>query len=214
MDFQSLRKEYEDHGIDIPDLVDSPLEQLRLWMEEASQKSPGTWFEPNAMALATADGTGDVSVRVVLIKGIKPQGVIFFTNYSSFKGRQLDDNPRCSAVVHWPYLNRQVRFSGRIQKSTRQDSEEYFRSRPRQAQLSASVSAQSEVVKSRSELEDAVAALLQQLGDSPVPVPENWGGYWIAPQEFEFWQGRTHRLHDRIAYRRSPIEWVKVRLAP
>jgi pyridoxamine-phosphate oxidase len=213
--YQALRKEYEDQGIDIHDLADCPFGQLEMWTHDAAEKSPGAWFEANAMSLATADCRGAVSVRIVLIKGISPDGILFFTNYESFKGRQLKENPNCSAAVHWPYLGRQVRFSGRVVKTSRQVSEQYFHSRPRDAQLSACISLQSAEIASRDELENQHDLLREQLGSEKlVPLPDNWGGYAILATEFEFWQGRSNRLHDRIAYRRQGQQWVKSRLAP
>lgn len=175
---------------------------------------PGKWFEPNAMALATADKTGRVSVRYVLLKGIVAEGIRFFTNYDSDKGKQLASNARCSVAFHWPYLGRQVRIEGAVEKTTREVSEEYFHSRPRGSQIGAAVSPQSASIGLRTELEEKREAMLKTLGDSPVPLPENWGGYLIRPDRFEFWQGRRDRLHDRIVYKLENGRWEIVRLAP
>ena len=216
MDFQAIRKEYEDRGIESTDLDESPIRQLELWLRQATDHAPGNWFETNAMALATAGTHGEVTVRYVLLKGIDPDGIRFFTNYGSIKARQLDANPNCSAALHWPFLGRQVRISGTAKKTSRQVSEQYFHSRPRGAQLGASISPQSETIVSRSELEHRLQELESRIGDAVIPLPDDWGGYLIQPTEFEFWQGRTNRLHDRIVYRREgpTSQWSKQRLAP
>ena len=177
MDFQSMRKEYEDRGIDTDQLDVCPIRQLEQWISEATEKCPGSWFEPNAMALATCGNDGKVSVRQVLFKGITAEGIRFFTNYSSAKGQQLAQNPNCSVSLHWPYQGRQVRVSGKAEKTDRQVSQQYFHSRPRGAQLSAAVSDQSTIIASFGELQRRVNELESVLGDRPVPLPENWGGY-------------------------------------
>lgn len=200
MDFQAIRKEYEDLGIEIGQLDRCPLKELSKWIDDAAAKSPEPWFEANAMALATADSAGNVSVRYVLLKGILDDGIQFFTNYQSAKGRQLAANPNCSAVLHWPYLGRQVRISGQAEKTPRSVSEDYFHSRPRAAQISATVSQQSAQLSSRSELEAKTKDYTDQMQGQELPLPEQWGGYLIRPVEVEFWQGRSNRLHDRIVY--------------
>lgn len=216
MDFQAIRKEYEDRGIDPSELDVCPLKQLELWMQEATSQSPGDWFETNAMALATAGSDGIVSVRVVLLKGLDRAGLRFYTNYDSHKGQQLAANANCSAVLHWPYQGRQVRVVGTAAKTPREDSESYFHSRPYDSQLGAAVSAQSSPLDSRAELESRFERLRSELDGATVPLPENWGGYLLTPTEIEFWQGRTNRLHDRVVYRRSSASapWTKTRLAP
>ena len=216
MDFQAIRKEYEDRGIDAQDLDESPIRQFEIWLQDATDGSPGRWFEQNAMALATADSNGTVSVRYVLLKGIVAEGIRFFTNYDSVKARQLQSNSKCSVAFHWPFMGRQVRISGIAEKTSREVSAEYFDSRPRGSQLSASISNQSGRVGSRAELESQLAEIEQQFDNAKVPLPENWGGYLIRPDEFEFWQGRTNRLHDRIAYHLDTAtqNWQKTRLAP
>lgn len=214
MDFKALRKEYEDHGIEIDAMDDCPMAQLRQWLAEASEKSPGNWFEANAMALATCDKAGRVAVRYVLLKGVEENGIRFFTNYESAKGKQLESNPHCSVVFHWPYMGRQIRISGTTEKTSREISEAYFHSRPRGAQIGAAASNQSKSLPSRKELEEKMASLEQELEGSPVPLPDQWGGYLIKPEELEFWQGRTNRLHDRIVYTKQAGSWTKCRLAP
>ena len=214
MDFQAIRKEYEDQGIDAKMLQACPLEQLKLWLAEATEKVPGRWFESNVMALATCGKEFHVGVRYVLLKEIVAEGIHFFTNYDSAKGQQLSENPNCSCALHWPYLGRQVRISGKAEKTSREVSERYFHSRPRGAQISAAISPQSSTIVNRNALQSELDRLASELGDRPVPLPENWGGYLVRPDEFEFWQGRSNRLHDRIIYCKGPEKWVKKRLAP
>lgn len=213
-DFQKIRKEYEDNGIDIHDLDPLPLRQLELWMDAANSCSPGRWFETNAMALATADENGNVGARYVLLKGIDDDGILFFTNYDSEKGQQLAVNPNCSVALHWPFMGRQIRIQGSATKTSQEVSEKYFHSRPRSAQIGAAVSNQSKQLSSRQELEERVAAYTNEIGDAEVPRPDHWGGYKIHPVRFEFWQGRTSRLHDRIVYQKDGKNWSKFRLAP
>jgi len=214
MDFQKIRKEYENRGIDPSQLAADPLVQLKAWYEEAQENCPGRWFETNAMALATTDLAGHVTLRWVLLKGITDEGIQFFTNYESTKGKQLEANPRAAVAIHWPYLGRQVRIEGATEKTTREISEEYFHLRPRGAQLSALASRQSAMVESREQLEQARAALERQHKSQPIPLPEFWGGYLLRPDQFEFWQGREDRLHDRIVYTREESNWRLARLSP
>ncbi len=215
MDFQAIRKEYEDSGLAVDRLGNDPLIALSDWMQEATEKCPGRWLEPNAMSLATSDLEGNVTVRVVLLKGILSDGIQFFTNYESIKGRQLAENPKAAVTLHWPYLGRQIRLRGVTEKTSRETSEEYFHSRPLGAQLSASVSRQSTFLTSRSELEHEKRELAEQVGDGVVPLPKDWGGYILHPQRVEFWQGRSDRLHDRVVFMRNESgEWDKFQLAP
>lgn len=214
-DFQAIRKEYEDRGIEFEQLSNSPFQQLEHWLHEANQNSPGPWFETNAMALATADSSGQVSVRYVLLKGISDHEIRFYTNYESLKGQQLAENPRCSVALHWPFMGRQIRICGIATKISRIDSEKYFHSRPRSAQLGAAASNQSQLLESRESLEKRMRQLEADLQDQPIPLPDCWGGYSIQPEQFEFWQGRTSRLHDRVIYELSEkASWTIQRLAP
>ena len=214
MDFQKIRKEYADKGIVAEEMNPDPVEQFRLWYQSAVDTSPGAWCEPNAMTLATADSTGRVTARVVLMKGIQPKGIRFFTNYESQKGQQLADNPRASVVFNWAHLSRQVRIEGEVSKTTREVSEEYFHSRPRGSQLGAAVSSQSKVIQSREELDVAKKELEAKLNGAEVPLPDFWGGYLLTADRFEFWQGRLDRLHDRFTYRNEGGGWQQVRLSP
>jgi len=199
MDFQDIRKEYENLGIDESALV---------------EKSPGKWLEPNAMSLATSDAAGKVSNRYVLMKEILDEGIQFFTNYESQKGQQLQVNENCAVAFHWPYLGRQVRIEGAAEKTSREVSETYFHSRPRGSQIGAAASLQSSKVETRELLDQQRRKLGEEFEGQPVPLPENWGGYLIRPRRFEFWQGRLDRLHDRIVFENQADGWSRYRLSP
>ncbi len=215
MDFAKIRKDYEHTGIDESRMQSDPIEELRLWVQLATENSPGKWFESNAMALATCDLEGRPTCRMVLLKGIVPEGIRFFTNYESLKGRQLAANPRAAVAFHWPYLGRQVRVEGSTEKTDRQVSQAYFHSRPRGAQIGASVSAQSTEVDSWTVLEDRAAKLDSELAHQQVPLPDHWGGYLLKPTRFEFWQGKPDRLHNRICYQlQDDGSWRRFRLSP
>jgi pyridoxamine 5'-phosphate oxidase len=214
MDFQAIRKEYESAGLDESKLLDDPMDQFRNWFELAGARSPGKWFEVNAMTLATSDLSGNVSSRIVLLKGVRDEGFVFYTNYQSAKGNQLSENPRASLTFHWPYLGRQVRVIGAVSKTSREDSEAYFHSRPRGSQFGALASAQSKTIESREALEQQRESLIQQVGDEEVPCPNHWGGYLVTPGSVEFWQGRLDRLHDRIVYRQDGEAWARSRISP
>lgn len=218
--FQALRKEYQTTGIDDHQMHADPIEQFRVWFDAAAAACPGEWFEPNAMTLATADSSGSVTARVVLLKGVdtadaESEGSIrFFTNYSSTKGQQLADNPVAAVVFNWPHQGRQVRMEGSVTKTTREVSEAYFHSRPRGAQLGAVASQQSTEIESREQLQEIRDQLDKDLQDQPVPLPENWGGYQLTPAKVEFWQGRLDRLHDRVIYQRENGAWRRFRISP
>lgn len=214
MDFQTIRKEYETKGLEESQLREDPIEEFRAWYELAVEQSPGRWFEANAMTLATSDLAGNVSARIVLLKGIRENGLVFYTNYQSDKGRQLAENPRASLTFHWPYMGRQVRVIGTVSPTSREDSMAYFHSRPRGSQIGAAASAQSEMIESREMLEEQRNQLTQQYEGVEVPCPENWGGYLVQPVRFEFWQGRLDRLHDRIVYAIEDGSWTRKRLSP
>lgn len=214
MDFQKIRKEYENEGLRESELPDQPLTGLKQWLEIATEHSPGRWFETNAMSLATSDQTGNVTVRTVLLKGITDEGIRFFTNYGSEKARQLDSNPRAAVVIHWPYLGRQVRLRGTVEKTSREVSEEYFHSRPRGSQIGALASRQSTELESRSMLDQIAQEIAARYADSEIPLPDDWGGYLIRAEQVEFWQGRLDRLHDRIVFRLVNGNWNRFRLAP
>jgi len=168
----------------------------------------------NSTALATANAAGQPSVRMVLLKSYDQRGFVFYTNYESQKGRELTENPNASMVIYWNDLLRQVRITGRIEKTSREESEAYFHSRPRGSQIGAWASNQDSAVASRDELMAKVDKYEKEFIGKPVPLPPYWGGFRLVPDAIEFWQGRTYRLHDRFRYTRQEAKWSWVRLSP
>ena len=213
MDFHAIRKEYEDSGIDISDFGVEPMADFQKWLDVATELAPSELFESNAMALATCGSDGQPSVRWVLLKGMTGTGIKFYTNYDSDKAVDLAENPRASVAFHWPYLGRQVRMEGLVEKTTRQDSEAYFHSRPRGSQMGAAVSPQSSEIENREQLELKREALNAAHPDL-IPLPDNWGGYELTLARVEFWQGRRDRLHDRVVFIQENGIWTKRRIAP
>ncbi len=207
-----IRKDYRMRSLSEKDVAPHAMVQFAEWWNDAV-KSELT--EPNAMTLATASADGVPSARIVLLKGYDEKGFVFFTNYNSFKGVQLAENPRASLVFFWKELERQVRIMGVIEKITPAESDEYFNSRPEGSRIGAIVSPQSSVIESREWLEAQVTAASQELTGRPIPRPGNWGGYRVRPAIIEFWQGRPNRLHDRLQYSLLENgEWKIERLAP
>ena len=195
--------------LDEAELDTDPLRQFAVWFEEAGAAGVRA---PEAMALATAAADGRPSVRMVLLKGFDERGFVFFTGYESRKGAELAANPRAALLFYWDPLGRQVRIEGPVERVREEESDAYFRTRPRGAQISASVSPQSRVVDSRTALEAAAAELEARGGELPRPPP--WGGFRVAPESYEFWQHRANRLHDRLRYSREEAAWKIERLAP
>ena len=193
------------------DLASDPLEQFRSWFADA-----GAALEvPEAMALATATPGGAPSVRMVLLKGFDERGLVFFSHRTSRKGRELDANPQAALLFHWSPLGRQVRVEGRVDHVSEEESDAYFATRSRDAQLGALASRQSEPLGSRAELDERLAGLKSDLGEGPVPRPPTWGGFRLVPAAWEFWQHRSSRLHDRFRYEREPSgAWRVERLFP
>lgn len=206
----ALRKEYSLTRLHEDGLEKDPIRQFESWLREALQAQV---LEPNAMTLATVDASGRPSARTVLLKGLSEQGFVFYTNYESRKAQDLAANPQAALVFTWLELERQVRVEGEVRKVSREDSEAYFRSRPRGSQLGAWVSAQSRVIAGYGVLEEALATLAARF-PGEVPLPPFWGGYRLEPAAVEFWQGRPNRLHDRFRYTRGETGWKAVRLAP
>lgn len=194
------------------DLDPDPIAQFRVWLEEA--RAAGIVF-PETMALATADADGRPSVRHVLLRGLDERGFVFYTNYESRKSRELADNPRAALAFYWRELERQVCVTGTVERTTRDESEAYFQTRPREARLGAWASRQSEVAASREELDERYREMEERFPGDDVPLPPHWGGFRLSPDTVEFWKGREHRLHDRIRYARRPDgAWIIERLYP
>lgn len=210
MDLAALRQEYMRAGLHERDLDPDPFAQFGRWFEEALRSGIAL---PNAMTLATATRTGRPSARTVLLKGYDSRGFVFYTHYRSRKGLELEENPHAMLLFCWEDLERQVGIEGGVTRVSEADSDEYFQSRPLGSRLSATISPQSEVVASREALETRLEEASKRLGGSP-PRPVHWGGYRLAPEQFEFWQGRKDRLHDRVRYRSVSGSWKIERLAP
>ena len=234
MAISDLRREYALSALDRGDLAADPLAQFQRWFEDASGKKTGRLrrfcvdlykafyalftgrsSEANTMALATADKSGQPSNRMVLLKGVEERGFVFFTNYNSRKGRELGDNPRGALVFHWSDLERQVCVSGSVTPISREESDAYFRSRPRGSRIAAWASDQSSKLPDRGELETKFRQIEKEFAGKEIPLPPFWGGFLLNPDRIEFWQGRPSRMHDRFCYTRTPKNtWQLDRLAP
>ena len=210
MNIADLRQEYMRAGLSEADALADPCAQFERWFQEAlAARLPLA----NAMTLATVTGAGAPDARIVLLKGVDGGGFVFYTNYDSRKGKELASTPLACLVFLWTQLERQVRIEGSVEKVAAAESDEYFRTRPVGARLSARASAQSSVVGGRQVLESAVQEEKSRHGENP-PRPAHWGGYRVMPSQIEFWQGRENRLHDRLRYLRSGNGWKIDRLAP
>ena len=217
-DYRELRVNYTNQTLNLEDLANNPLAQFQNWMKEAAALP-----EPNAMVVATADTEGQPSSRHVLLKEVTSNGFVFYTNYASRKGEEISSNPKASLTFPWFPMYRQVNVVGVVEKLSREESENYFHSRPHESQLAALASNQSSVLNSRDELEDYFAELKLKFPEgSVVPLPENWGGLLVIPKSIEFWSGRASRMHDRFVYETSSsrpdlantADWKISRLSP
>ncbi len=211
-----LRRDYKARTLDVSDVAVDPFTQFDLWFQEAlTTLHSDAGVEANAMTLATATKAGIPSARIVLLKGVDEKGFIFYTNYDSRKGQELEANPHAALVFFWQELERQVRIEGRIERVESDVSNQYFSSRPRRSRIGAWASPQSQVIDNREVLEHNMTDLETEYGEeSPIPRPAHWGGYRVVPKAVEFWQGRRSRLHDRVRYERKEDAWDIVRLAP
>jgi len=206
-----IRREYGKLTLSKELAASDPLVQFEAWFEDILKtENP----DPTAMLLSTIDEQGHPDSRVVLLKGISSEGFVFYTNYNSNKARQIEDNPWVCANFFWPRLIRQVKLRGKLERISAEHSDAYFHSRPFLSQVGAIASPQSEVVVDRAALESRMNALIEKYGQEPIMRPEHWGGYCLTVTEYEFWQGRDNRLHDRLRYTRSDDAWLIERLAP
>ncbi|MDB4923642.1 pyridoxamine 5'-phosphate oxidase [Mucilaginibacter sp.] len=209
---ESIREDYTASSLLESNTKADPIKQFEIWFNEAQEAAVP---ELNAMNLATATHDGRPSARIVLLKGVYNDGFVFYTNYLSRKGKEITKNPVCALTFFWPSMERQVRIEGTLEKLSKEQSEKYFQSRPKNSQIGAVVSPQSQEIESRDVLEKKWDELAIEYTDKEVPKPSFWGGYIVKPRMIEFWQGRTSRLHDRIAYKKIDNKnWKKVRLAP
>lgn len=211
MNLSDVRKEYTKNGLYEEDLAPNPLDFFRQWLNNALELKI---HEPTAMVVSTIGLDGNPSSRILLLKGLEESKLHFFTNYESQKAKELEKNPAVGLNFFWPEIERQVRIKGICAKSSLAKSKEYFHSRPRLSQIGAWASRQSQVVESREQLDSIFGELEQKWDGQEVPFPNNWGGYSVDPSEFEFWQGRENRLHDRLRYRKQDSSWIVERLNP
>jgi pyridoxamine 5'-phosphate oxidase len=211
MNIEDMRRDYTQAGLDVGDLKESPYEQFALWFEQACAAKI---HEPNAMSLSTVSSQGMPSLRTVLLKNYDDRGFVFFTNYESRKAKEIAENPKVCLLFPWIGLERQVIISGTAEKIPSSESLKYFWKRPVESQIGAWASPQSRTIESRKFLEMKFDEMKRKFADGKVPLPSFWGGFRVVPSSFEFWQGRTSRLHDRFQYSRDKDAWKVERLAP
>lgn len=206
-----LRIDYGLGALSEADLDPDPIKQFGKWLNDAVSAN---LREPNAMTVATATADGTPSARIVLLRGVDERGFVFYTNYESRKAHELAENPKAALIFYWAALERQVRVTGTVERTSHEESEAYFKSRPLKSRLGAWASPQSQTLPSRAPLEARLAEMEQKFSDGEIPLPPFWGGYRVKPQEIEFWHGRRSRLHDRLLYSKTDSGWKISRLAP
>ena len=206
-----IRRDFMKQSLSENDVEKSPFDQFAKWFEEAVNSQI---LDPYAMTVSTVDNNCKPSSRVVYLRDISENGLIFYTNYLSRKGHDIEVHPYISVNIYWAELERQIRIEGTVNKAPKEKSDEYFAKRPRESQIGAWASEQSSVIESRTVLEERVKYFTEKFKDKPVPRPQHWGGYIIKPYYFEYWQGRQNRLHDRIVYVLENNQWKIKRLAP
>ena len=207
----TIRRDYSQKLFDEKSALGNPFEQFEVWLSEAVNANV---FEPNAMVLATATEAGKPTSRIVLLRGLDAEGFTFFTNYDSRKGKEIEENPEVSLLFFWAEIERQVRIDGIASKTAPEISDSYFATRPRENQIGAWISPQSEVIETRSVLEKKYVEAAKEWEGKEIKRPPNWGGFVVKPKIFEFWQGRQSRLHDRLLYTKTETDWEIRRLAP
>lgn len=209
-EIQNLRRQYSKSTLSVSSVSKDPFKQFEKWFQDVLKSG---FLEPNAMTLATATKAGKPSARIVLLKGIHDNGFVFYTNYISKKGKEIEENPFGSLLFYWDKLERQIRIEGTIEKVSQKESEEYFNTRPYKSRVGAWASKQSSVIESRSAIVKEFLKYMMKFKNH-VPLPDVWGGYRLIPDSFEFWQGRPNRLHDRVRYIKNKSGWKIERLAP
>lgn len=212
MDLKSVRRDYAQGKLTRESLAGEPMQQFANWFQAAKNHPSQT--DPTAFTLATVGADGQPHQRIVLLKDIQADGFVFYTNYDSQKGHDIAGNSRVAMHFSWLALEQQIRIEGFARKIAQTENEAYFYSRPRESQLGALASAQSHTIASRDELEQRYHALTEQYKDQQVPMPDTWGGYLVAPERFEFWQGGRYRLHDRFTFTKQHESWLIERLQP
>lgn len=212
INIKDLRQHYETRALEEDNANKDPFKLFQLWLDEALAAD---FVEPNAMNIATVNQDGEISSRMVLLKGFDAQGFVFFTNYESHKASDIASTNKAALNIWWDKLHRQVRVNGTVEKVSRDETVDYFHSRPRGSQIGAIASRQSQVIKNHATLEKAYKEIEATYTDQEIPCPDHWGGYRVIPEQFEFWQGRPNRLHDRLRYAKANTgDWVIDRLSP
>ena len=211
VNLNDMRKQYDIAELNRNDLLESPTDMFRAWFEKVENLDN---IEVNAMTLATSSKKGEPSSRVVLLKDYDENGFVFYTNYNSEKGSQIEQNPYGSLTFHWNQLERQIRIRGKIRKISRDKSKKYFNSRPRLSQISVLASKQSDILENRIELEERFIDIEKKYKGKEIPCPDYWGGYRLEHRKVEFWQGRRDRMHDRFVYTKHGTTWQTDRLSP